>query len=67
MLAIVILGAIGFFLWMLVMLWFFFADPAYNILWIPVPLIIAVLIRIRSKKKSEFQKAEEEHFKTKRI
>jgi predicted tellurium resistance membrane protein TerC len=68
MLVIVILGAIGFFLWMLGMLWFFVANPAFNILWVPLPIVVAVWIRVRSeKKKSEVQKAEEELFKTKRM
>jgi len=67
MLAIVILAAIGYYLWLLTMFTLFFVNPVYNVLWIPIPLIIAVLIRVRSEKKSDIQKAEEELAKTRKI
>jgi hypothetical protein len=68
MLVIVVLATIGYFLWMLTMFTLFFVNPAYNVLWIPIPVVIAVLIRYRSdKKKSDVQKAEEERAKTRKI
>jgi predicted tellurium resistance membrane protein TerC len=67
MLAIVILATIGYFLWLLTMFTLFFVNPVYNVLWIPIPLIIAVLIWHRSEKKSDIQKAEEERARTKKI
>jgi amino acid transporter len=68
MLALVVLAAIGYFLWMLTMFTLFLVNPVYNVLWIPIPLIIAAFVRYRSdRKKSDVQKAEEERMKTKKI
>jgi amino acid transporter len=69
--AIVALATIGYFLWMLTMLAMFFMNPLFNVLWIPLPLVVAALVRYRTertkRKKSDLEKAEQELAKTKRV
>jgi amino acid transporter len=66
--AIVVLATIGYFLWMLTMFTMFFVNPLFNVLWIPIPLVVAILARYKSERKqSDVEKAEQELAKTKNV
>lgn len=66
--AIVVLASIGYFLWMLTMFAMFFIQPLFNVLWIPLPLVVAFLVRYRTeRKKSDMEKAEQELAKKKSL
>jgi hypothetical protein len=70
LLFLILLAATGFWTWFLIALALMFAYPIVNVMWIPLPLIIGVLVRYKSektwKRKSDVQRAEKEHAKTKR-
>ena len=69
--AIVVVCAIAFFLWMITLYALFFINALIALCWIPLPLIAGIVYRLYNergeKKRSDADKAQREIAKTKRI
>ena len=69
--AIVVVCAIAFFLWLITLYAFFFINALIALCWIPLPLIVGIVYRLYDergeKKKSDVDKAQREIAKTKPI
>jgi len=68
MVAIIILCSCAFAGWFYTLIYLMFAYPLFALcIWVPLPLLVALVYRRHEEKKSEIDKAEREMAKTHRI